>query len=209
MEQEHSMTMVEHELGPRSGRRAIVVVDCQNDFCEGGSLAVAGGADTAAAIARWLLFKDNDDSLVLATFDHHIDPGSHFADHPDFVDTWPAHCVAGSEGAALHRNLAAVEHLIHERFLKGQYAAAYSGFEGLSVTDGKRLSDYLRAYDVTSIDVVGIATDYCVAATCRSALDEGLDVRLLSSLCVPVDREREAAVLLELAEAGVHIDPNV
>jgi nicotinamidase/pyrazinamidase len=190
-------------------RRAIIVVDCQNDFCEGGALPVPGGADVVASIAHWLLAKDNDEALVVATMDHHIDPGSHFSATPDFVDSWPAHCVAGTPGAELHPNLAPAEHLIAERFVKGLDRAAYSGFEGHSISDDHTLADYLRTYDVVTVDIVGLATDYCVAATCRSAMDEGLDVRLMSQLCGAIDTEREDEVLLALAEAGVTIDPSL
>ncbi len=185
--------------------RAVIVVDCQNDFCEGGSLAVSGGAAAVTGIANWLRSQENDAALVLATADHHIAPGDHFSDHPDYVDSWPAHCVTGTDGAAFHSNLAPAEHLISAIFVKGAYEAAYSGFEG-HTADGRALGDYLRAYDIRRIDVVGIATDYCVAATCRSGLLEGFDVHLVPALCASVRPEDEAAVLRGLAELGVLID---
>jgi nicotinamidase/pyrazinamidase len=195
-------------IRPPDGRRAVIVVDCQNDFCEGGALPVPGGAETVAAIAQWLLTKDNDDALVVVTMDHHIEPGSHFSADPDYVDSWPAHCVAGTLGAELHPNLQPVQHLIAEQFVKGLDRAAYSGFEGHSLSEDRTLADYLRTYDVTNVDIVGLATDYCVAATCRSALQEGLEVRLMSQLCSAISSEGEAEVLLSLAEAGVTIDPS-
>jgi nicotinamidase/pyrazinamidase len=202
------MNLDEHAIHDRPMRRAVIVVDCQNDFCEGGELAVDGGADAVAGIADWLLSKENDDALIVATFDHHVSPGSHFSDRPDFVDSWPPHCVAGTHGAQLHANLATAEHLIQERFLKGATQAAYSGFEGRATGDGRLLADYLRSYDISAVDVVGLATDYCVAATCRSALLEGLEVRVLSSLCASVHPDNEAEVLRGLAHAGVNVDPN-
>src|ERR671916_2246441 len=108
--------------------RALLVVDVQIDFCEGGSLAVAGGADVAAAISEHVRAHAGDYAHVVATRDHHIDPGGHFAEHPDFLETWPAHCVVGTGGEELH------EALNRERleaiFDKGEYAAAYSGFQG-------------------------------------------------------------------------------
>jgi nicotinamidase/pyrazinamidase len=188
-------------------RRAVVVVDCQNDFCEGGSLAVGGGSAVVGAIAAWLQSKENDEALVVATLDHHVDPGAHFSPSPDYVDSWPAHCVAGTNGAELHPNLDSALHLISGYFEKGASAAAYSGFEGRNPSDGRTLAEYLRAYDIHRIDVVGIATDYCVAATCRSGLEEGFDVHLIPSLCAAVRPEGEGDVLRGLAELGVLIDP--
>jgi nicotinamidase/pyrazinamidase len=187
--------------------RAVVLVDCQNDFCEGGTLAVAGGAAVVSAISDWLLTRENDNVLVVATLDSHVDPGAHFASSPDFVDSWPPHCVSGTTGARLHSNLDPARHVISQFFEKGASDAAYSGFEGVSQDDGRTLAEYLHAYDVTSIDIVGLATDYCVAATCRSALAEHFDVRLMPTLCASVNPENEATVLHDLAELGVLIEP--
>lgn len=182
--------------------RAILVVDCQNDFCEGGSLAVDGGADAVARITDWLGHAENDSALIVGTLDQHVDPGDHFADTPDFVDSWPAHCVAGTYGAEPHRNLEPVHHRIAAWFAKGAREAAYSGFEGTSMTDGRKLADYLRDHRVTNVDVVGIATDYCVAATVRSALAEGFSVRVLTKLCAAVDPTHADSVFDELAAEG-------
>src|SRR5918911_1361267 len=85
--------------------RALIVVDVQNDFCEGGSLAVAGGAAVAAAITEHLRSGAGDYAHVVATRDHHVDPGGHFAAQPDFLETWPAHCVVGTSGVELHSDL--------------------------------------------------------------------------------------------------------
>ncbi len=186
--------------------RAVIVVDCQNDFCEGGSLAVDGGSDAVAAIRDWLLTQDNDDALVVATVDCHISPGEHFSDVPDYVDSWPHHCVRGTHGAMLHNNLDGARHVIDEVFEKGSHEAAYSGFEGVSVSDGRTLAEYLRAYDITSVDVVGLATDYCVAATCRSALAENFDVRVFPALCAAVHPDQAEQVLRSLAQEGVLVE---
>ena len=114
-----------------TGRRALVVVDVQRDFCEGGSLAVAGGVGVAAAIAE-LLAGPHGYSHVVATRDHHIDPGSHFSEHPDYVDSWPPHCVVGTPGVELRPELSDVA--FEAVFDKGEFAAAYSGFEGRSAS---------------------------------------------------------------------------
>ena len=152
--------------------RALIITDVQNDFCEGGSLPVAGGAGVAAAISAYV--RETPYHHVVATRDHHIDPGIHFSKNPDYVDTWPPHCRAGTPGAAFHPDLdvAAIEAV----FDKGSHAAAYSGFEGRN-HDGVALADWLRAHEITDVDLCGIATDYCVRATGLDALREGAETR--------------------------------
>ena len=151
--------------------RALIIVDVQNDFCEGGSLAVAGGAAVAAGITTLLASGDHGYDHVVATQDFHVDPGSHFSAHPDYTATWPPHCLADTAGAQFHPNLdtAAIEAV----FRKGAHAGAYSGFEG-TASDGTTLAGWLGARDVDSVDVVGIATDHCVRATAADAAAEGL-----------------------------------
>jgi nicotinamidase/pyrazinamidase len=189
--------------------RALIVVDVQNDFCEGGSLAVGGGADVAFSIAgvlhRWQEADEDerDYDYVVATRDHHIDPGPHFSAHPDFVDSWPQHCVAGTIGAGFHPNLDPQP--FDAVFDKGAYAAAYSGFEGQS-HDGVPLADWLRSHTVTSVDVVGIATDYCVRATALDAVREGYATRVLLDMTAGVARATTEAALSELRAAGVALE---
>ena len=113
--------------------RALIIVDVQNDFCEGGSLAVEGGAELAGAISEYVDAHHGQFDHVVATQDWHIDPGAHFSDDPDFVDSWPKHCVAGTRGAELHPDLDT--EYIQAYFRKGQFTAAYSGFEGLLAPD--------------------------------------------------------------------------
>jgi nicotinamidase/pyrazinamidase len=177
---------------------ALIVVDVQNDFCEGGSLAVAGGARVAADVAE--LVAAGPYEIVVATRDHHIDPGAHFSDQPDFVDSWPRHCVVGTAGEELHPPLE--PSMFAETFFKGEYAAAYSGFEGASAT-GTRLADWLRDRGVTGVDVCGIATDHCVRATALDAAREGFEVRVLERLTAAVSADNLAAVHREWAAAGV------
>ena len=181
--------------------RALLVVDVQNDFCEGGSLAVAGGAAVAAAVSRLLASPEAEGYRhVVATRDHHVDPGEHFAQQPDFVDTWPAHCVADTPGARLHPHLSTDR--IEVVFDKGEYAAAYSGFEGRS-PEGESLTDWLRRHDVGSVDIVGIATDHCVRATALDAAAEGFGTRVLLGLTAGVAEATTQAALAEMAAAGV------
>jgi nicotinamidase/pyrazinamidase len=177
--------------------RSIIVVDVQNDFCEGGSLAVAGGADVARAISARLAAGGFDHAV--ATRDHHVDPGTHFAEHPDFVDTWPAHCVVGTPGAELHPALDTSR--IDAVFDKGEHAAAYSGFEGSS--DGVPLADWLREHDVDAVEVVGIATDHCVRATALDAARAGFATTVRLDLTAGVAAATVTRALDELRAAGV------
>ncbi|PSK97214.1 nicotinamidase/pyrazinamidase [Haloactinopolyspora alba] len=189
--------------------RALIVVDVQNDFCEGGSLAVNGGADTAFAISEVLKEWNEAEpderkyDYVVATRDHHIDPGEHFSDNPDFVTSWPRHCVAGTDGAAFHPNLDPQP--FDAVFDKGEYSNGYSGFEG-HAQDGSGLPDWLRSREVTTVDVVGIATDHCVRATALDAAGAGFDTRVLLDLTAGVSNETTSRALQDLRSAGVRLD---
>jgi nicotinamidase/pyrazinamidase len=178
--------------------RALIIVDVQNDFCEGGSLAVGGGAGVAAGISAAL--RSGSWDHIVATKDYHVDPGAHFSTHPDFVDSWPAHCVVGTDGASFHPALetSQVEAIFH----KGEHAAAYSGFEG-HTTEGEGLADWLRARAVTEVDVVGIATDHCVRATALDAKAAGFATTVLLDLTAGVAAATTTAALAQFAEAAV------
>jgi len=183
--------------------RALVIVDVQNDFCEGGHLAVAGGTAVARGISRHAATAGY--AHVVATRDHHVDPGAHFADSPDYLDTWPAHCVVGTSGVELHADLD--RRPIEAVFDKGEYAAAYSGFEGSF--DGQGLADWLRAHDVDAVDVVGIATDHCVRATALDAVGAGFTTRVLLELTAGVAAASTEAALEQLRTAGVELEGSV
>ncbi|MGW6400055.1 isochorismatase family protein [Streptomyces sp. NPDC055134] len=187
-------------------RRALIVVDVQNDFCEGGSLAVAGGADVAAAVTELIGQAPAGYRHVVASRDHHIAPGDHFSESPDYVHSWPPHCVAGTEGVGFHPNFAPVvaSGAVDAVFDKGAYAAAYSGFEGLD-ENGVSLADWLRARGITEVDVVGIATDHCVRATALDAVREGFRAQVLLELTAGVAAGTTAAALDEMRGAGVEL----
>jgi nicotinamidase/pyrazinamidase len=180
--------------------RALIVVDVQNDFCEGGSLAVAGGAAVAGRISEYLGVSDY--TAIVATRDYHIDPGPHFSDHPDYVGTWPPHCRAGTPGADFHPNLDTTA--IEEVFSKGAHTAAYSGFEG-TAADGTSLEKWLRDKDIDTVDVCGIATDHCVRATALDARRAGFDTRVLLGLTAGVSRPTVETALKQLRSAGVEL----
>jgi nicotinamidase/pyrazinamidase len=183
--------------------RALLVVDVQRDFCEGGSLAVAGGAATAAAITEYLASPAAGQyAHIVATQDHHVDPGAHFAAEPDYLDTWPPHCVAGTPGADFHPALD--DSRFEDVFRKGERAAAYSGFEG-SGSGGTALADWLRSRAVTDVDVAGIATDYCVRATVADAVRLGFGARLLVDLTAGVNADTTAEAIKAMAAVGAEI----
>ncbi|SNR81046.1 nicotinamidase/pyrazinamidase [Haloechinothrix alba] len=182
--------------------RALIIVDVQNDFCEGGSLAVAGGAMLAGDISTFLANDAAYDHIV-ATRDYHIDPGAHFSDEPDFVRSWPPHCRAGTPGASFHPALNVGP--ITEVFSKGQYSDGYSGFEGESEGGGETLAAWLRARDVDEVDLIGIATDHCVRATSLDAAREGFGARTLLDYTAGVSRDTVDNALQQLDDAGVEL----
>lgn len=180
--------------------RALIIVDVQNDFCEGGSLAVTGGAAVAERINGHI--ADTEYAAVVATRDYHIDPGAHFSDHPDYVDSWPPHCRVGTPGAQFHPNLDTAP--IQEIFSKGEYTAAYSGFEG-AAGDGTGLAEWLRAHDIDAVDVVGIATDHCVRATALDARAAGFQTRVLLGLTAGVAPATVETAIDRMRAAGVDL----
>ena len=188
--------------------RALIVVDVQNDFCPGGSLAVAGGDHVASDITEFLTSKRHDYELVIATQDWHPAasqlPGfSHFSDEPDYVETWPVHCVQSTAGAEFHPGLSLPKDTTVVR--KGQTSAAYSGFEGRD-EQGTALADLLEVRGIDTVDIVGLATDYCVKATALDAQRSGLSVRVLLPLVAGVSPTTTAEALDEMTGAGVTID---
>jgi nicotinamidase/pyrazinamidase len=180
--------------------KGLIVVDVQNDFCEGGSLAVAGGAAVAAGISG--LLANADYAAVAATRDAHRDPDGHFSATPDYVDSWPAHCVIGTPGAELHPNFDTQR--VDAIFDKGEFQAAYSGFEGVD-RDGTSLADWLRSNRIDAVDVVGIATDHCVRATALDAAREGFGTTVLLDYTAGVAPPTVQSALDEMRAAGVQL----
>lgn len=181
--------------------RALIIVDVQNDFCEGGALPVDGGAEVARAVTRYL---DSGPRYphVVATQDFHIDPGDHFSEHPDYRTSWPPHCVAGSVGARFHPGLDTGR--IEAVFRKGAHDAGYSGFEGRDEA-GTSLGDWLRGHGVDAVDVAGIATDHCVRATAEDAARAGFHTRVLTDLTAGVAPDSTGAAFEALRAAGIDL----
>lgn len=205
---------------------ALIIVDVQNDFCEGGTLAVTGGAQVAAEIGEFLEENHAEYDAIVATQDWHIDPGKHFAESPDFQTSWPVHCVAGTPGAELYPDLD-TDH-IQARFLKGLYDDGYSGFEGrlgeperVGILEGEKgirvepgdvvsstapdLDSWLRSQDIDAVTLVGIATDHCVRATALDAAENDYRVRVITDLTAAVDKDQLEETYEELREAGVEL----
>jgi nicotinamidase/pyrazinamidase len=185
--------------------RALIVVDVQNDFTEGGALACLGGAATAKAITEFITGHPGDYTVIVASRDWHdaeSDNRGHFSTSPDFVDSWPPHCVAGSQGAQYHPDFAANLATVH--VTKGRGAPAYSAFEGFT-ENGKSLGEVLRDAGIEAVDIVGIATDHCVHATARDALEQGLSVTVKANLCVGVSAGASLDALSDLSNRGATI----
>ena len=181
--------------------RALIIVDVQNDFSEGGSLAVVGAAAVARGISEFLASKP-DYAHVVATKDFHIEPGDHFSENPDYAASWPRHCVAGTPGADFHPELDT--HAIEAVFTKGNYEAAYSGFEGADA-DGTPLAEWLRARGVDAVDIAGVATDYCVRATAADAAEAGFATRVLLELTAGVAQESTTKAVEDMRAVGVEV----
>lgn len=186
--------------------KALIVVDVQNDFCEGGALAVIGGNHVAADIATFLRDQGEGYELVVATRDWHNpdgDNGGHFSEDPDFIETWPPHCVSDTEGAAFHPDVWPAELAYpNVEVRKGQGKPAYSGFEGITA-DGESLCDLLKGAGVNEVEVVGLAFDYCVRATAIDAVVCGMDTTILKPLTAAI--HHDGAAEEELTAAGVRV----
>lgn len=185
--------------------KALFIVDVQNDFTEGGALGVSGGDAVAQRITEYLVTHAEEYSVIVASRDWHDDDndnGGHFADDPDYVDTWPPHCVRGTEGAEYDPGLD-LSHVTHH-VKKGQGRPAYSLFEG-TTDDGVAVAHLLDEHGVVDVDVTGIATDHCVRASALDAIEHGRHVRVLTDLIAGVASESSDAALAELAHAGAEL----
>ena len=181
--------------------RALIIVDVQNDFCEGGALAVDGGVAVAQAISRYIR-SVTDYDYVVATRDAHVDPGEHFADAPDYATSWPPHCLAGTWGAELRPELDSSR--IDAVFDKGAYAPGYSGFDGID-SAGTALGDWLRGHCVDAVDIVGVATDYCIRRTAEDAVAAGFATTVLANMTAGVAAGSTATALTAMRSAGITV----
>ncbi|KFI51782.1 isochorismatase family protein [Bifidobacterium biavatii] len=196
--------------------KALIIVDVQPTFCEGGELGVDGGNAVAERIAAYVTAHRGAYAVITTTQDWHIEPGAHWSEHPDFVDTWPVHGKAGTPNAELHPAIRALN--IAHHFKKGQYSAAYSGFEGIEDNTnliqsreevvaaqqaGHTLANMLQAADITQVDVVGIAESHCVKETALDARKLGYQVAVFEDLTVPVSEELGVTARKDMTAAGI------
>ena len=199
--------------------KALIIVDVQPTFCEGGELGVEGGNAVAERIAEYVETHRNEYSYVATTQDWHVEPGRHWSDDPDYVDTWPVHGKAGTANAGLHPAIAALG--IGHHFQKGQYSPSYSGFEGLEdnthriptredvaadLTAGRTLANALEAAGITRVDVVGLAESHCVKETALDARKLGYETHVIEELTEPVSEELGVDARRQMREAGVVLD---
>lgn len=202
--------------GAEMGLKALIIVDVQPTFCEGGELGVDGGNAVARRIASYVDERRCEYSYIATTQDWHVEPGAHFSVTPDFIDSWPAHGVAGTPNARLHPAIAALG--VAHHFKKGQYGAAYSGFEGIEdgtdrvqtrsqmdvmLAQGRTLANALRDAGIDAVDVVGIAESHCVKQTALDARNLGFDTTVYRDLTVPVSEEQGEDARRAMAAAGV------
>lgn len=199
--------------------KALIVVDVQPTFCEGGELGVQGGNAVAERIADYVNARRSEYAYIATTQDWHIEPGTHWSEHPDFVDTWPAHGKAGTANAELHPAIAALN--IEHHFKKGQYSPSYSGFEGFedntdriptreevstAMAAGRTLANGLKTAGITRVDVVGLAESHCVKETALDAKKLGFEVHVIENLTEPVSEELGIAARRQMSEAGIILD---
>ena len=181
--------------------RALIIVDVQNDFCEGGSLGITGGAAVVREINEYVA-AHRDYAQVVATKDYHVEPGEHFSEHPDYRVSWPRHCEVGTPGVDFHPEFD--DGAVQAVFMKGHHSAAYSAFEAVD-NAGTPLPDWLRQRGVDEIDIAGLATDYCVLATATDAVNAGFAARVLLNLTAGVAPETTDKAVEDMRAAGVEI----
>lgn len=185
--------------------KALIIVDEQNDFVEGGSLGVDGGLEVVNKTINFLKEHKNDYDLIVVTQDWHIDPGEHFSENPDYIDSWPVHCVAETEGAELVSELTeTLENLDPVFIRKGQYIAAYSGFEGTD-ENGNNLETVLLDNSIGEVDIVGIAEDYCVNSTAIDANKLGFNTNVILDLTEAINSDNAELLRVELKNAGINL----
>lgn len=192
--------------------RALLVIDVQNDFCEGGALACQGGASVAAKISSFIRENSSRYELVVASRDWHTPNDSndgHFpaeGNLPDYISTWPLHCIQGTEGAEYHPNLDT--NLIDVHIKKGQSSNGYSIFDGVT-EEGESFAEVLRSHSISELEVVGIATDYCVRASALDSVKQGFKVRVISSLTAGVSEASTERAIAEMLDAGVDVSSTI
>lgn len=202
--------------GKMRKKTALLMVDLQNDFCEGGNLAVPGGSSVIPIANQLQSYFD----VIIATQDWHPKDHMSFAtNHPGYVIgdeivveslaqvLWPDHCVQDSEGAAFHPGLETNK--VHKIFHKGvdKKIDSYSAFFDNAHLRSTGLGDYLREQQVEEIYIMGLATDYCVKYSSLDAAHLGFHVYVIEDACrgVEINPGDIAEAFKEMQSAGVHL----
>lgn len=194
-------------LKGKSMGKALLLVDLQVDFVDGGVLGVSGGKEMCRLLSEWISHEANQYDMIMATRDWHDpdgDNGGHFAlnAEADYVTTWPVHCVAESAGAQYATEFN--DELVTHHIYKGQSEPGYSCFDGCDAT-GVSAHDVLKAHDIEHVDVCGIAADYCVKNTVLDACALEFGVRVLSQYVLGIDPESTRQAYADMAQAGAQI----
>ncbi len=195
--------------------QALIVIDVQNDFCPGGALAVVGGDEIVAGINTRM---DDAESVILTQDWHPADHTSFASQHAgrapmEVVEApygpqvlWPDHCVQGSHGAAFH---AALDTRRADLILRKGFRREIDSYSAFFENDQKTptgLEGYLRTRGLTSLEFVGLATDFCVAWSALDAARLGFEVRVLTELCRGIDLDGSMArALADMRAAGVTV----
>lgn len=175
---------------------ALLLVDIQNDFCEGGSLAVPGASEILPVVNRLISEASNAGQMIIASRDWHT------VDHASFEargGPWPPHCIQDTEGAAFHPGMQLPDDAVRVSKGTGFDTDAYSAF------DGTQLDSFLERHGIRKLRVVGLALDVCVRATVLDALKSGFDTELIADGTRAVDQEGAPKVFEELRVAGATI----
>lgn len=184
-------------------KRALLIVDVQNDFCEYGPVPSIGGSQIASSITRFIDFNYSAYELILASKDWHQSPTEHFSKRPDFISNWPSHCVGSTEGAELHSNLN--RKMIDHELIKGEYTAGMSAFEAkTSLNEG--LIELLERREIDLIDICGLNADSNLYSTAIDALELGFPTTLFIDMCSGYSEESTLHALEDLESRGVNLN---
>lgn len=182
---------------------ALVIVDVQNDFCEGGALPVSGGNAVAEAIADFVETSGHNYNLILFTADWHTSPpssnGAPVPDSPDFIDPWPAHCIKNTRGAAFHDAIGRIPKYREDIFRKSQEHANYSGLHGIN-SNGDTLAEVLKFSEIKHVDIVGIAGEFCIKYTALDCVAEGFVVSVLPRMVASIGGAATTAAVVQIIE---------
>jgi len=181
-------------------KKALLVVDVQNDFCPGGTLGIHGGHKIIPILNRYIKFFETENLPIIVTRDWHPKVTKHFE---QFGGVWPEHCVEGSPGAMFHPDLELPkEALVMSKGMDPE-KDSYSAFHAID-SSGMALANLLKIFGVAEIYIGGLATDYCVKYSALDALKDGLEAFILTDAIAGVNLQPEDSrlALQEMVNLG-------